>query len=217
MLSTYLSLRQGNSDPFGAFAIPINSRINELMAYTREFYLPALLTDATNPGSVIRPDDWKECVNLLNDACLACGHFARVAAFMSEPSRPDKGNKFTREALIFNSKGTKLLRKRIERGVVDHNTLYAISCLLAAEYYSHNFTAARPHARMLGQLFPREDIPVDYNLLNRVLRLDAVLSLTHLIKPSFDVETWVPTVFAHHFQPLLKTFPDSIGLGAMEK
>jgi hypothetical protein len=199
MLSTYLSLRQGNSDPFGAFAIPINS------------------TDATNPGSVIRPDDWKECVNLLNDACLACGHFARVAAFMSEPSRPDKGNKFTREALIFNSKGTKLLRKRIERGVVDHNTLYAISCLLAAEYYSHNFTAARPHARMLGQLFPREDIPVDYNLLNRVLRLDAVLSLTHLIKPSFDVETWVPTVFAHHFQPLLKTFPDSIGLGAMEK
>ena len=186
MLSTYLSLRQGNSDPFGAFAIPINSRINELMSYTREFYLPALLTDATNPGSVIRPDDWKECVNLLNDACTAYAHLARVAAFMSEPSRPDKRNKFTREALIFNSKGIVLLRKRIERGVVDYNTLYVISCFLAAEYYCHNFTAARSHARMLGQLFPREDIPVDYNLLNRVLRLDAVLALTHLFSTTTE-------------------------------
>lgn len=178
--------------------------------------MPALLTDATNNESVIRPDDWKECVNLLSDAATAYAHLARVAAFMSEPGAlPGKGNKFSKDALVFSGKGTVLLRKRIERGVVDYNTLYVISCFLAADYYGHNFAAARSHGRMLGQLFPREDIPVDHNLLNRVLRLDAVLALTHLMRPSFDVEKWVPEVFKPYFQPLLRTLPEAISLKAM--
>jgi hypothetical protein len=186
------------------------------MLYTREFYLPALLTDASNPDSVIRPEDWKECVELLNDECTAFGHLARVAAFMSEPSiRSGNGNKFSRDVFVFSGKGTALLRKRIEHGVVNYSTLYVISCFLAAEYYCHNFAAARSHARMLGQLFPRKDIPVDHKLLHRVLRLDAVLALTHLMRSSFDVEKWVPEAFEHYFQPLRKTFPQAISMKAM--
>jgi hypothetical protein len=216
-LSTYLTPRQGNSDPFGAFAIPINSRINELMSYTRHYYLPAMSTDATNPGSVISPDDWKECVSLLSDACTAYAHLARVAAFMSQPGRPSKRDELAREALIFTGKGTVLLRKRIEKGVVDHNTLYVMSCFLAAEYYCENFGAAKAHAKILGQLFPREGIAVDHHLLSKILRLDAVLALSGLTRPSFDVEKWVPEVFASYFKPLLHTLPVSISLEAMGK
>lgn len=215
LIPPYLSLRQGNSDPFSAFAIPINSRINALMMYTREYYLPAISTDATNPESVIRPEDWQECVSLLGDACTAYAHLARVAAFMSQPGHGNKSNELARQALVFNGKGTLLLRKRIEKGVVDHNTLYVMSCFLAAEYYCRNFTAARSHAKMLGQLFPRDDAPVDYSLLLSVLRLDSILALRSLTRPSFDVEKWVPEVFARHHKPLLKMLPESISLGAM--
>ena len=187
------------------------------MSYTRIYYLPAISTDATNPASLIRPDDWTECVSLLSDACTAYAHLARVAAFMSQPGRLNKSEELGREALIFTGKGTGLLRKRIEKGVVDHNTLYVMSCFLAAEYYCENFGAAKAHAKMLGQLFPREGITVDHHLLSKILRLDAVLALTNLTRPSFDVEKWVPEVFAPYFKPLLDTLPESISLEAMGK
>jgi hypothetical protein len=92
LIPTYLSLRQGNSDPFSAFAVPVDSKTNALMKYTQEFYPPTLVRDATNPNPIIRPEVWTECVDLLKDACTAYAHLARVTAFMSQPCHWGKYN-----------------------------------------------------------------------------------------------------------------------------
>jgi hypothetical protein len=217
LIPPYFSLRQGNSDPFNAFAVPINSRTNALMTYTREFYLPTREGDATNPEAAIRPEDWKECVGLLSDTGTAYAHLARVAAFMAQPgkAKPEGNVEFGRQALIFNGKGTLVLRERIRQGALDYLTLYVMSCFHAAEIYSQNYTAARLHASMLARLFESDDIPVDDNLLYGVMRHEAVLSMLSLTRTPFDVDKWLPEVIYRRFKSL--TLPESISLEAMEE
>ena len=215
LIPSCLSLRQGNSDPFSAYAVRVDAKVNALMTYTREIYLPAMARDATNTGSVIETQDWKQCVRLLSDACTAHAHLARVAAFLSESgTRADR----TRQALVFAGDGTSLLRARIEKGIVDDITLHSIFCLLSAESHLLNFEAQRFHARMFAKLLQMRDSPIDYNLLNSVLSFDTVVCRRSLpfTRPAFDVDNWIPSVFARYFKPLLQTLPESVSLEAME-
>jgi hypothetical protein len=79
-----------------------------------------------------------------------------------------------------------------------------------------NFTAAKFHTRILGELFPNLKIPMDYNLLRDILRLDATLAVMNLTRSSLDVETWIPEVFAPFHKPLLE-LPESISLDTINR
>lgn len=207
IIPSYLSLGQGNSDPFSAFAIPINARVNDLMAFVRESYCPE---------SITKSKDWERCVSLLQDESTAYAHLARVAAAMVPAGSDTRDHQLKNEALILKSKGSQLLRERIRRGVVDYKTAYIMSCFLCAELHSQEFAVARLHADMLARLFQGHNSPVDCDLLQGALYHDTQRATATLTRPSFDVEKWVPEQLAKHFAPLLEALPDSMSLEAME-
>jgi hypothetical protein len=81
LVLSFLSLRQGNSDPFDTSPVSISSKINSFMTYTRELYLPALSQDALNLKAVVRSWDWTESVSFLEDEVTAYAHLAKVGPF----------------------------------------------------------------------------------------------------------------------------------------
>jgi hypothetical protein len=81
LVSSFSSLRQGNSDPFDTSPVSISAKINSFMTYTRELYLPALSQDALNLKAVIRSWDWTESVSFLEDEVTAYAHLAKVGLF----------------------------------------------------------------------------------------------------------------------------------------
>lgn len=69
-------LKEGNSDPFFAFAIPINANANYLMHFCRDTFLPDINRDITNPQGKGTLQAWSECILYLQDECCAYAQLA---------------------------------------------------------------------------------------------------------------------------------------------
>jgi hypothetical protein len=214
-----LALRQGNSDPFATFPVAISSKINAFMTYTRELYLPGILRDALNREAVIDVEshEWADCVSALQDSVTAYAYLARIAAAMTPFDQKTKKSNFGTQLLVFKSKGTGLLRKRIESGEIDHMTVVAMSCYHLAAVHAHEYTAARSHARALVQIFQRGDVPTDHMILHRTIAQDGQMATTTLERPAVDVEGWVSETMIQHFASVLNTLPPFMSLEASSK
>lgn len=186
-------LRDGNSDPFGALAVPVGPKINALMEYTRDFYLPGIQRDVNDPGSKVVGPEWATCVCFLQDKGLAYSHFARIAAIVaSDPKHPDISHDFSTQALIFKSKSMAMLRKRLQESPEDWTTYNQILLLMNAEVYDRNFVAAASHGAILVNLLQNGTIKDDPAFLFKVLYNDTQRAAMSLTRPLFDLEKWVP-------------------------
>jgi hypothetical protein len=188
-------LREGNSDPFSAFAIPVTPMINLLMSYARDYHLPALNRDFANPGVALvenRTLQWENCVRFLHDKCTAYAYLAQVsAAFPRGRSFPN-----------FTAKAIEELRERLARSPDDRKTHHAMVLLLSADVYSGNSVAAKHHGMMLAQLLRGASVP-DTTLIFRALFNDNQGAMLSLGRPSFKVE-WVSRVFDSVFKYLVE-------------
>jgi hypothetical protein len=189
------------------------------MTYTRELYLPGILRDALNREAVIEVEsqEWADCVSALQDSVTAYAHLSRVAAAMTPFDQKTQRSNFGTQLLVFKSKGTGLLRQRIESGEIDDRTVLAMSCYHLAAVHAHEYTAARSHARALIQIFQRGDVPTDYMILHRTIAQDGQMATATLERPALDLEGWVSETMTQHFTPILNTLPPFMSLEASSK
>jgi hypothetical protein len=188
-------LREGNSDPFSAFAVPVTPMINLLMSYARDYYLPALNREFANPGVTLvtnRTLQWENCVRFLHDKCTAYAYLAQVsAAFPRGRSFPN-----------FTAKAIEELRERLARSSDDRKTHHGMLLLLSADVYNGNSVAAKHHGMMLAQLLRGASVS-DSTLIFRAIFNDSQGAMLSLGRPSFDVE-WVSRVFDPVFKYLVE-------------
>ena len=154
-------LREGQSDPFHAFAIPIDCKVNLLMTYCREFELPSITGGANNMTRRVNPEDWSQCVAQLTDSCSAYAHLTRAASAMS--SDPSQGTTGTaRQALVFRGKAVALLRKKLANVEALRNDLVfgSVMSMLLVELYTCNLDAALSHSKMIAHMLQNEGLVV---------------------------------------------------------
>ena len=185
-------LRKGNSDPFQAFAIPIDARLADLLAYTRDKYLPEIFTHVNAPdvqAAVVGA--FAETITFLHDECTAYGHVVKVAAVMPKGSiAPELASQIP----VFKLKGLASLRKKVTNSasLLDARTSASMLLFLTAELYEGNLEATATHARMIAHLLQTQIIPLNFLFLFSALYDDTQRACFALSRPSFDVKTWIP-------------------------
>ena len=185
-------LRKGNSDPFQAFAIPIDARLADLLAYTRDKYLPEIFTHVNAPdvqAAVVGA--FAETITFLHDECTAYGHIAKVAAVMPKGSM---ASELASQIPLFKLKGLASLRKKVTNSasLLDAKTSASMLLFLTAELYEGNLEATATHARMIAHLLQTQMIPLNFLFLFSALYDDTQRACFALTRPSFDVKTWLP-------------------------
>jgi len=203
-------LRKGNSDPFSALPIPVDARDNSLIAFYRDFELPTLyfLDTKSWVTSAACMKDWSLCTNGLQDPCFAYAFLARNAtvASMVSPS-----STLTKQALVYRTRSTALLRSKIadKQQLVTSQTLWAIHGLFGAEVLARNLAAAAVHGKMLRYLFEKwsETNKVDLEVLGRALYNDIQLAAMFLTRPSFDLDKWIPEIYAPSWNAAAQALP----------
>ena len=216
-------LNKGNSDPFHALALPIHAEENRIVAFYRDFLLPA----AYNVDSVLTKDilanvrakaDFELCVAGLHDRGTALAFIASNASLIANTvNSPSLHNK----SLAMRSKSMAALRKKLTVTPRSDPLLWwHIDQLWTAEIAANNLPAARVHGEMLSKLM-KEYFDAGGSLFDvveemkgrRVLELmlffiypDSNMATLFLIRPAFDVYEWLPKIFAPFLkvaQPLL--------------
>ncbi|KIW69987.1 hypothetical protein PV04_02299 [Phialophora macrospora] len=198
-------LREGNSDPFDAYAVKIDPAANELLAFYRDTVLPALYHTTKHKWITISSArrDWQDCIhgwagsNGLGDEGAGTAFIATcatVAAMVSRnPTIQDQANRY-------RSKSAAILRDRLAAGPGDHRQIYwHINLILGAETYSGNRVGTAAHLTMLRQFFERQKDRLDPDLLLYVVFHDIHISSMFLCRPVFDMDRWLPA----RFQPLI--------------
>lgn len=210
-------LRKGNSDPFQAFAIPIDARVAYMMTYTKDLYLPGVYRDGNSPEiRAAGAQEMAEMVSFLHDETTAYCHLARIVAAMPKSST---GPDFVSQSLIFKVKGVASLRKRLlnSDALKDPRTSTSILLFLTAELYEGNLEAAAFHAKMIAHLLQEGIIPVDFWFLFKVVYHDMQRACLALSRSAFDLETWVPQKFAPFYMMAMEKMQKEVLHEACEK
>lgn len=216
-VSPLTMLRRGNSDPFQAFAIPIDALVTHAMSYTKDLYFPGVFKDANNPQVRNATDrDYAEVVSFLHDESTAYAHLARIAAAMP---KSESNTSVVSQSLVFRTKGIAALRRRLlnKDNVQDQRTYDSILLLLAAENYDENFEAALFHAGMIAHLLKTSKVAVSEWFVFKVVYNDVQRSCLSLSRTVFDHEVWVPQRFEPLYQRATKPMPDNVMFEACEK
>lgn len=151
-------LTMGNSDPFHAFAIPIDAGVAHVMTYTSDVYLPGIyrhhkLSDQRAATS----QAFDEITAFLHDECTAYAHLARIVAVMPQNSvKPGS----TSLSVMYKHKGLLTLRKKLIHpdSLLDPKIPAAILLFLTAELYDGNLEASSFHARILAHILETDVI-----------------------------------------------------------
>lgn len=201
ILSSPLTIvNEGNSDPFAAYPIQITAEMNNLIAFYRDYVLPAMwLNNFRNMTTLALADqDWKDNISTLEEEGTAYGTLARhgmMAAAVDPATR--------KLALELVGRSTQILRRRIEQDPNLHessmSTLITMhtAVLCIAETLGRNMQAAMVHGAMLVHLFEQQwtQHRLDYKLLLWETYNDCQLTSMFLCRPIFDVDQFLPKVF----------------------
>ncbi|OCT45591.1 hypothetical protein CLCR_01518 [Cladophialophora carrionii] len=199
------SIGKGNSDPFGAFPIPITADVNNLMTFYRDYIIPSIwFKNFKNKNTVaLAAREWQYNAAHLEDEGTAYGIIARhgmVAASCSPALR--------KQAEYYVGQSTEVLRKKVAQGralqaqsstsVIDNAAM-----LFNAQTLARNLAAATAHGTFLASLFKQQwaQGTLDYRLLMYEVYNDCQLTSIFLCPPVFDVDHWLPMVF----DPIWKT------------
>ncbi|EXJ69807.1 uncharacterized protein A1O5_06878 [Cladophialophora psammophila CBS 110553] len=188
--SSSINLLKGNSDPFNAYPVKINPEINELIAFYRDYLLPAQyhVPSTAWVSSANAKLDWTICISTLQEPTLAKAFIARsatVAAVLNPALRT--------LAMRYRLQSIQELRVRLlnhANQVGSDIIILQIIMLQKAEIVDKNLTAAAAHAKILQNLFQeqqRRNRTVNFTLLQYALWSDTQVSSIFMTPLAFDV------------------------------
>ncbi|OQU94677.1 hypothetical protein CLAIMM_01007 [Cladophialophora immunda] len=230
LLSPVTVLNKGNSDPFGACAIPITVEENSILTFYRDILLPAAwrldAKSKQNLASARAKADWEVCTAGLRDEGTALAFIGSNASLvaMCTGSETRRGKFLQQKSLVCRAKSTAALRQKLARlSKVDPWIWWHIFMIWSAEIAAENVIAARMHGQMLsklvdehfqqgGGLFDRlDEIGLTMvELLFFFLYADMNMATQLLTRPAFDVYEWLPKVFEpflRAIEPILAPAP----------
>jgi hypothetical protein len=203
-------LTMGNSDPFHAFAIPVDAGVAHVMTYTSDVYLPGIyrhhnLSDQRAANS----QAFDEITAFLHDECTAYAHLARIVAVM--PGNSAKPGS-TSLSVMYKNKVLLTLRKRLMHpdSLRDPKIPAAILLFLTAELYDGNLEASSFHARILAHILETGLVDMNLWFLFKALYHDTQRACLSLARPAFDLETWLPRQFASLCLTNMPLKPDEV-------
>ncbi|OQV10233.1 hypothetical protein CLAIMM_14261 [Cladophialophora immunda] len=194
--SSSITLRSGNSDPFGAYPVKINPEVNQLISFYRDYLLPAQyhVPSTTWVSSANARLDWAICVSTLQEPGLANAFIARsatVAAVLNPALRT--------LAMRYRLRSIQELRVRLLNNAhhtcSDVNVLQIIM-LQKAEIVDKNLSAAAAHAKILQNMFQEQQQrsrTINFTLLQYAIWSDTQISSIFMTPLAFDVSPggWV--------------------------
>ncbi|OAG45237.1 hypothetical protein AYO21_00585 [Fonsecaea monophora] len=195
-LCSSMQLHMGNSDPFHAYPVKISPQVNELIAFYRDYLLPAQyhVPAAAWVSSANARLDWSICVSTLQEPALAHAFIARsatVAAVLNPAMRT--------LAMRYRLRSIQELRLRLlndaNHTFTDVNVLQIIM-LQKADIVEQNLSAAMAHAKILQNMFQeqqRRKHTVNFTLLQYALWSDTQISSIFMTPLAFDVspDGWI--------------------------
>ena len=109
-----LSPLGGNSDPFASLPINIDSRTNEIIRFSREYFIPAQFSLPANRVMEAGPArrNWVDFCNDMTDPGAA---FAVLSLYATGAAIVSGNPVYERQALAYRVKSSVLLRERLER------------------------------------------------------------------------------------------------------
>ncbi|ETI24281.1 hypothetical protein G647_03650 [Cladophialophora carrionii CBS 160.54] len=186
----------GNSDPFCAYAIKIDPQINEVIAFYRDYTLPAQYHVPSRDwvSSASARLDWSICISTLQHPDLASAFVAR-AATIAAVIRPGLRSL----AMRYRLRSIQQLRVKLlnnDRHGWSDLFLLQIIMLHKAEIVDKNLPAAATHAKVLQHLFQERQRmygTIDYTLLQYALWSESQVCTIFMSPFTFDVEPdgWV--------------------------
>ncbi|EXJ60863.1 hypothetical protein A1O7_05016 [Cladophialophora yegresii CBS 114405] len=191
-----LLVHAGNSDPFCAYAIKIDPQINEVIAFYRDYTLPAQYHVPSRKwvSSASARLDWSICISTLQHPDLASAFVARaatVAAVLRPSLRP--------LAMRYRLRSIQQLRvKLLNNDSHGWSDLFLLQIVMLhkAEIVDQNLQAAATHARVLQHLFQERQRmygTIEYTLLQYALWSESQVCTIFMSPFTFEVEPdgWV--------------------------
>ena len=190
-------LAEGNSDPFMALPVKIGPAENDLIAFYRDVAIPAKYELVFKiPGvSKLRKVDWEDCRYSLQNDGVAHGTLARYGQMLSTQT-----SAFRKITMEHQHRSTQMLLKKLQHGQVgqDFDSYLHINMLFSAETLCRNLSGALAHGNMLRHMFEQawKAGTLDYKLILYQLYNDCQVSSMFLVRPIWDVHSWLPMIFA---------------------
>lgn len=190
-------LGNGNSDPFGVFPVKIGAQENEVITFYRDVFLPAQYGMPLRIPNLdrLRQRDWEDCMNGFLDKGIAHGSLARWGQMLSRCSP-----RLQKVASEHQYRSVQVLREKINRGqsLQTFSNYLHINQLFSAETIGRNLPGAIVHGTMLRRMFEQawNEGTLDYKLLLWQVHNDIQTSTIFLVRPIFDVDGFLPMVYA---------------------
>lgn len=202
-------LQGGNSDPFESLALRVTPRVNEVISFVRDYFLPAsYVTDSPAWIRAFGADkEWFDSVAVLRDECCARAFMLTYITIISNLTRNGELNL---EKLDLKSKSAVTLRARIQESPVgDASVLTSVLFLFAAETFAGNHFEATIHGKTLRTLLYEKSqkegsVSIEQGFLTRTLWYDVHLAESHMTRTIFDMDGWVIDTLGPTFKPVDK-------------
>lgn len=226
---TYL---EGSSDPFAAQSIVITPKINQLIAFIRDSYIPALYvtpfmrtfsqecpkyTTIENISTALGGTEAMKNWNHLRRTLSSDGGASAWVASWIPCILPFVDKSELREwcltGLKMRAHSIQILRERLSTGSVTHQlglpVLLHIMYLFRADCVMGDTQAATIHARMLRPLIEEMEDPYQQaELLVIVLYNDQEMQMAKLQRTLFDPISWVPDRLTDFWRKTELLLPD---------
>lgn len=147
-------LKRGNSDPFQAVAITVTRRVNEILSFFRNSFLPAMYQSdsETHYRSFSADSAWDLHRTTLYEECSGHAFVLIGLSIMGQVTNPESDALET-EKLVLKGKLFSSLRGRMEKSAdTDKAVLDSVMFLFAAEGIAGNFAQATMHGQILRTL-----------------------------------------------------------------
>jgi hypothetical protein len=217
---------KGNSDPFGSYPITITPRVNNVLSFIRDEWLPAEFLTKTEIfiRMTLSRIEWSDITQCLSSEDSA---YALLSMYATLLARRSPNAQALRYSLYCKHQGLTSLRawlsggKGIPRDSISR--LAGVTFLLGAAICDDNMAEAEFHVRALKQLFDNRDaIPTgstEHNVFLRALRFDVRLALVRLSPTIFDMESHAQHLLRRTFgfgSRFFQNFPNTLFTSPMD-
>ncbi|OQV08785.1 hypothetical protein CLAIMM_13007 [Cladophialophora immunda] len=213
----------GNSDPFAMLPIIITPLVNQCLTFMREALYPSiyyntffrrLYGSSHGPINVLQDSTWLPAQTARQDWGTAASSLysegqamACIASFLSNmaPLMPEEGRlKIRREALIYTTKSSQLLRKSLDelpnpdgKSVLlrEPSLISHVFWLFRAAVFSENKTSVAVHGKVLAQSIVQgfNDGLVDHLMIIQAINADCDDATKFMRRTHFDPD-WYHTI-----------------------
>lgn len=205
--TSFLWLKEGQSDPFNAVSIKVTPEINSIISFGRDVFLPTLHHTSGAKQSYTVNNNFQATAIHLHSPGSALGllsYFATAASIIG-------GSTWSQKALEYEVECTRKLREKILHAPITHypELIAQILTLFGCTVLTGRLAEAKTHAAVLQKLFDAaaEHGTIDIAKLCFALYHDRNLSAIFLVPSSFDVDVWIPSLITPIWTALAKPYP----------